>query len=262
MLDFVAVQRTVQCQSCTDKHGTPPYVDLSAEPSYFTPARHPTHCPRCGKVRTFHPYDYADTLCQDYFGLSRASAIQAIQLFNSLRQTDNQRRTYKYTTNYDVGKQVKAGTEVNVNELAPTPAVIARAKRARDIFEYLDQSGVKRVLQRGYIAPLDCTCKMCGGQFTLIRGIVDTQATPPLHCVWCGARSSLITDPTQTEDTAWIVLSQNYGLPIPALKIFYDQWQAHISKHPTFSAYMQTEEVQKLLPLLQQAQQAQPSPVA
>lgn len=185
--------------------------------------------------------------------------MQAIQLFNSLRSTDNQRRTYTYTAQYNLGLssnplgQVHAGTEVLVNELATSPQVIAKARRARDIFEYLDQAGVPRVLQRGYIAPLDCTCRSCGGQFTLLRGLVDTQATPPLYCVWCGAKANLITDPTQTEDTAWVVLSSNYGLPIPALKIFYGQWQATIHKHPTFSQYMQTQEVQQLLPLLQAA---------
>lgn len=253
-------QRTVQCQSCTSKHGTPPYVDLpSYATSQFTPTRQATHCPCCGKPRTFRPYDYADTLCQEYFGLTRHNAMQAISLFNELRATDNPRSIRTYTAMYNIGtpshpaQQVYAGQEVLVNELATLPISITRVKQARDIYEYLDQRGVKRVLQRGYIAPLDCTCKACGGQFTLVRGIVDTQATPPLYCVWCGARSQLITDPTQTEETAWIVLADNYKLPIAALKIFYGQWSATMHKHPTFQSYMQTEEVQQLLPLLQAA---------
>lgn len=265
------VQLTVQCQSCTSKHGTPPYVDLPSHDACstiatttFTPARQASHCPRCGKPRTFHPYDYADTLCQEYFGLTRAAAIAALHLFNELRATDNHRRTYTYTAMYNLGtsahplSQVHAGTQVLVNEQCQsTPAKLAAIHSARDIYDYLDnlKGGPKRMLQRGYIAPLDCTCKACGGQFTLVRGIVDTQATPPLYCVWCGARSQLITDPTQTEETAWIVLADNYKLPIAALKIFYGQWSATMHKHPTFQSYMQSEEVQQLLPLLQAANQ-------
>lgn len=96
----------------------------------------------------------------------------------------------------------------------------------------------------------------------MLRGIVDLQATPPIYCVWCGkggkgSENQLITDPTQTEDTAWLVLSSTYSLPVPVLKVFYDQWSAHLSKYPTFADYMQTEEVQQLLPML--SQQAQPA---
>lgn len=257
-------QLTVQCTSCTAKHGTPPYVDLpcATTPSAtFQPASHATHCPRCGHTRPTRPYDYADTLCHEY-SITRQQAIAALQTYNELRQTDNVRHTYTYTAQYTRGlassptTQVKAGSSVQVNELATGgPKAIAMAKASNSIFDYLTARGIRPMLLRSYIAPLDCTCKACGGQFTLLRGLVETVAQPPIYCVWCGTRNSLIIDPTQTEDTAWLVLAQNYNLPIPALRVLYSQWStpANIAKYPAFASYMQSEEVQQLLPLLQQA---------
>lgn len=266
-------QLAVQCDRCTQATGTPPYVDLSTCPSFVpTKSSHPSHCPRCSKLKLFRSYDYADVLVQEYFGLTRQSALQALSLFNSLRATTPTRSIHSYTTLYTTGSvsqgsKIMAGTTVVVNELAGTPKEVAQAKQATDIFDYLDQRGVRRLLQRGYIAPIDCTCKACGGQFTLLRGIVDTKQQPPIYCVWCGTRylndgsSALITDPEQTEDTAWTVLSMNYGLPVQAIKIFYNQYASQ-QAHSSFADYMQTDTVQKLLPLLQLSESTVSEPSA
>lgn len=268
------MQYTVSCQTCSDKHGTPPYVDTPSSASFqqgtqepsskpFYPQQHTSHCPRCGKPRASRPYDWADILCTEYFGLTRKNALLILQAYNETKQSgemDNLRAIYSYTTQYNLGtpahpsSQVHAGVTVQVNERRQSAGkALLMFKQSHDVLDYLQKAGFKGLLQRTYTAPIDCTCRQCGGQFTYIRGIVDVQQTPALHCIWC-ASTDLIVDPEQTEDTAWTVLSINYKLPVHIIRTIYGQYQAQ-STHSSFASYMASPDVQKVLTILSKTAQ-------
>lgn len=260
-MDFISQSATVQCQSCSDKHGSPPYIEISVEPatSTFVPQPHPTNCPRCGKLRSSRPHDWADILCQTYFGLTRKAALAILATYNQSCQSgsiDNTRSVYTYMTQY-TAKGCIAGQSVEVNERRQSlPSSLAAFKQSRDILDYLTGQGFAVTLQRGYTAPLDATCRDCGGQFTYIRGIVDVQrgtdgggsTATKLHCVWCGS-SSLITGPENTDETAYTVLSINYSLPIHIIKLFYDSY-CKSTRYQSFASYMESPDVQQILTLL------------
>lgn len=227
-------QLAVQCTRCTTAHGTSPYVDLFTNQPCPTPSPSgrlsPTHCPRCGHQRQYRSYDYADVLCTNYFGLTRALAIELIQTFNELTASDK----------------------------LPTRFGSSTAKLI-DPLDLISSMGLKPLLARQAITPLTITCHTangggCGGQFTLLRcaGPQPTSPLDGLHCVFCGRHSTLSLSISQdsTEDACWLSLSHHYDLTVQAMQFFYNDWTKHgVSSSLSLAAYLQQPEVASLVQL-------------
>ncbi len=116
-----------------------------------------------------------------------------------------------------------------------------------DVIDYIHDLGADNMLSvRQYIAPLDISCRDCGGSYTLLRNIPDVNKTSPLYCVWC-ASPRVIIEQESTEETWWTSLSLAYNnMPVPMLKIFYDRWTTHSNKS-TFKEYMESPMIKSLL---------------
>lgn len=202
--------RTVQCTKCTTHHGaiTPPYV------SYYVPtATKPQYCPKCSHQRIIREYDYADVLCTDHVGLSRAHAIIAIQSCNE----HNARTSAPYgTTKHVTVEQLL--DKLGARELPPITAVIT---------------------------PLTVRCNSttgCGATFTLLRNVPDVQRTPPLYCIFCAQPVSTLANTNDTEETAFIGLSLHYELPLIMIKSLYVVWSTS-SQRPTFESFIHSPKV-------------------
>jgi hypothetical protein len=218
------MQLTCQCAKCTAKHGIPPYVDLPApaltttSTPLYQPATRPTYCPNCAKPRTYRTYDYADVLIQDYMGMTRQLAIDIIRQFNEWRESSFR-------------------NPVRNSQL--------------DVIDYLTDRGHSKMLLRAYVTPLDVQCLDCGGQFTMLRGLVTSKQLPPVHCVWCASKN-ISTSQENTEEVAYLILAEKYQLPQNILEYLYKQYAAQ-ARHSTFESYMNSEPIlairNKLAPL-------------
>lgn len=257
-----ATQLTVQCQSCSNKYGTPPYVDIpsSCSNTSFKPTSKPSYCPRCAHARIFRPYDYADVLCTEYFGLTRSNALQVIHLYNDLRASNNLdiRRIVQATFELPAATRSskldrQACEEVHTRVITSNVQhTIKTIPDSLDILAYLKDRGFKPMLQRAYIAPIDLLCRDCGGSYTLLRGTPDLSHTPPLHCVWC-ASTSLIINPQDTEDTCWTVLALKYHLSVDLTQKVYQVYATHpqgAAKGLSFSAFLSTPDMQAAIQVL------------
>lgn len=215
-------ERTVECTRCTNKSGTPPFIQ------YTLPiAAKPAHCPKCGHTRTIRPYDYADIICTDHAGIPRSLAIRAITLYNEFVATS----TLKHRT--------------------ATPDCIAFVR------DHLGAQGMPSM--RTSFTPLDVSCTDCGGSYTMLRTLIDVQHTPPCYCVWCGSKNVTIQQQS-TEQSCWTSLAMHYNLPVQIIKMFYDRW-SHKSAPLSFSEYMHSDLIQSLLKdsgLVYTEQQPQP----
>lgn len=209
----------VQCARCTTKLEVPPYIDLLSESAAPRPlsSGKPLYCPRCGKARQIRPLDYADVLCQDYFGLTRKGAIETVTLFNELQAQGR----------------------------LPSVKVYGRPQDPCELLRHV--WGFPLALARSAITPLTVHCRSCAGSYTLLRGKPDVQQTPPLYCVWC-ASSDVYTSQDDTEETAWLSLASHYDLSVQAVQFFYNDWQglpAHT--YTTFAAYLDSPTVKPLV---------------
>jgi hypothetical protein len=122
-----------------------------------------------------------------------------------------------------------------------------------DVIDYLTDRGHTKMLMRAYVTPLDVQCLDCGGQFTMLRGLVTTKQLPPVHCVWC-ASTHISVNQENTEEVAYLILAQRYSLPENVLRYLYAQY-AQQARHSSFDSYMNSESVlairNKLAPLAQ-----------
>lgn len=202
--------RAVDCIPCSNHKLTPPYVSYTLQ---VQPK--PLYCPTCQHQRVYRPYSYVDILCTDYAGLSVTTAVKIVLQYNEQRAKGTLSR-----------------------------------KSTLDVLDYIRDLGAENMpTLRNFIAPLDISCRECGGSYTLLRNIdsaPNVNKTPPLYCVWCASPSVHVVQ-QGTEEVWWTSLSLAYNnMPVPMLKIFYDRWTTH-SRARTFKEYMNSDMIKSLL---------------
>lgn len=215
-------QLSCSCQRCASRLGVPSFVDTNP---MCQPQAKPAYCPRCGKPHSYRPYDYADVLCTEYFGLTREVAVEVITTFNEIKASSNSQFYTASHGSQPVGKS-----------------------KLQDPLDLLQAMGFSRMLMRAALTPLTVSCQSCGGSFTMLRSVPDVQRTPPLHCVWCSS-TNLTTSQDDTEVTAWLSLASHYGLTVAAIQFFYSDWLKR-GHQTTLAAHLADPQV---APLVQMA---------
>lgn len=205
------MQYRAQCHYCHKHTGYYPYLSIQLPISTHPP----TYCPRCHRPVPTSPLDYADTLCFDYAGLTRAQALSQMNLADTRNAHAHSARSANHTAE----------------------AILS------------DEQSLKQwpSLQT-LTTPLSIQCLDCGGHYIFYRNAPDIQRTPPLYCVWCASKHTVITQ-LDTEEHAFIALAQHYNLPVPILKTLYQLWTTQ-SPLPTFAEFFASPTVTLVLSAL------------
>lgn len=202
------MQYRAQCHYCHKHTGYYPYLSVTLPISTHPP----TYCPRCHRLVPTSPFDYADTLCFDYAGLTRQQAL------SSLDHVDRQNSHSKSASH---------------------------ANHTAEDYLNMEQSLKQWPSLATLTTPLTVTCNDCGGHYIFYRNAPDIQRTPPLYCVWCASKHTTISQ-LDTEEHAYVSLAQHYNLPVPILKTLYSLWTTQ-SPLPTFAEFFKSPTVTLVL---------------